>query len=467
MRPNTHLMTTTDQGVPTRLEQARARIARTVFEDHLGGPELGCIGLEPEYFILRTDARGTPLGRFALEGEGGVLAILEELRARPRGPSLEGLKLSESGPPPIYELAHGGRLTFEPGAQIEHSTAVHEDAARAMQDVDSTFRELADGFAAHGGVIASAGLDLWTDRNLVAQQLRAPRYDAMSDYFDSRSRHGRVMMRHTASLQVNLDLGEREMAVERWRLANLLSPIATASFAASPEDGWRTKRARSWQGLDSTRTGFPREFLECEDVDPGEAYAEFALGADVMLFHAQNSSATALGVAGFCFRDWIEQGHPEHGFPTEEDLDYHLTTLFPEVRLRGFLEIRSADALPPRWRAAEIVFYAGLIYDEQARRAALELLEPLLPELSLQWVLAAREGLSNPALRDLASAVWKLALEGAGRLPAGYFRPADLDVATAFSRDFVRQGRSPADALRDLLSSKGPEAALAWAAREM
>ncbi len=437
------------------IQDAKGRIAAAVFEDGLGGPELGKIGLEPEFLVLRVGEDGVPMGRLKLEGERSVLSSLEALVASGQ------LAVKSPGPPPIYELENGGRITFEPGAQVEHSTATHGAAAEAMQDVDETAQVLAEALKPAQAVLAPVGLDVWTDREAVEQQLRAARYNSMAAYFDLRSTHGRVMMRHTGSFQVNLDLGEREVATQRWRLANLLSPLATASFACSPEGGAVSRRAQAWQALDPTRTGFPLALLRDSRADPGQAYADFALDADVLLF-GSGTDATCVGEPGFSMRQWIEEGHSEHGSPTEADLDYHLTTLFPEVRLRGFLELRSCDSLPARWRAVNVIFWAGLLYDQAAREAALALLEPTLEALPVAWIDSAVAGLRSEYVRDLALPIWQLAMQGARRLPKAWFRAQDLATTEEFIERFVAPLRSPAVELAEALSVS-PKAALEWA----
>ena len=451
-------MSTPDPLTAITVADAKRHIAAKAFGDALGGPELGKIGLEPEFIVLRVDEAGNPLGRLPLEGEQSVLSALEPLLGSGE------LEVTTVGPPPVYTLRNGGRITFEPGAQVEHSTAIHASAAEAMVDVEETADLLGDALAPLGAVLAPVGLDVFTEREGVPQQLRAARYDSMAAYFDLRSHHGRVMMRHTGSFQVNLDLGPRDVATERWRLINLLAPIATASFADSPEDGAVSRRAQAWQGLDPSRTGFARELIENDEVDPGLAYAEFALDADLLLFR-KPGGAGAMGEPGFSLRRWLEEGHPVHGHPTLDDIDYHLTTLFPEVRLRGFFEIRSCDALPRRWRGVNVVFWAGLVYDPEARRAALELLEPTRASLQEAWEEVAVLGLASSHVRDLAGPIWRLALEGARRLPEGWFRQADLDVTERYIEHFVDQLRSPANELAEALA-EGPGAALAWARRE-
>ena len=118
-------------------------------------------------------------------------------------------------------LANGGRVTFEPGGQIEHSTTVHETGAAALLDARHVTELFASTFADRGATLAFLGLDLWHDIEDVPQQLDAPRYHCMSSYFDKRGEGGRTMMRKTASMQVNLDLGPPGIAEERWLLSNL------------------------------------------------------------------------------------------------------------------------------------------------------------------------------------------------------------------------------------------------------
>jgi glutamate--cysteine ligase len=446
----------TDETPTLNFDDARSHIARKVFSDHVGGPEIGSVGLEPEYLVFRVDDAGNPVARLPLEGDSSVLSALGTLL----GDQGE-LKVDAVGPPPVYSLPDGGRITFEPGGQVEHSTAVHPTAAVAMADVDRVAQILDSAFQTEGASLASAGLDVWTDRSLVQQQLRADRYDCMAAYFHSRAENGELMMRHTGSFQVNLDLGESEVAEERWRLANLLTPVALASFACSPADGWQSRRAWAWQGLDPTRTGFPPCMLAGDRSDPGCCYADLALNADVLLFRAGADGKAAPGTAGFRFRDWIESGHPVHGFPSQDDLEYHLSTLFPEVRLRGFLEIRSADAVPLHLRAAQVVFWIGLLYDKAARQECLELLEPRVTLLHGDWLSSAKGGFAEKELQERAIRVWELALQGAGRLPAGYFRPEDMACAEQFFGSYVRKGRSPSDDLANMVT-RNPGEALRW-----
>ena len=475
-------MPTHDRKAALSADEARARVARLCFEPAGGaqagnaepGPaganpvEANLVGLEPELFAYYVRPDRTAGDRVPLEstdGRPGVLDVLDDLcRSEP------GLRRTESRPghAPSFEInlegaEVGGRLTFEPGAQIEHSTAPYSTGARALAGTHDVFCLLQRTFGAHGIALVSTGVDLWhTDRD-VAQQLRAPRYCAMAEYFDRRSEHGRTMMRLSASQQVNLDLGTGRTRDERWLAAYLAGPLATASFATSPREGWVNARARAWQGLDPTRTGHPPALVDGSLERPEEQYADAALRADVMLLVTPEGAVA--GTPGWTFGDWMRDGHPDLGWPTADDLDYHLTTLFFEVRPRGFFEIRTTDALPAPWLTAPVVLWCGLLYDDRARGEALEALDGSRAELPARWELAARRGLSDAELARQATHTWNVALEGAGRLGPDFFSDGCLATAESFLETFTRRGRSPSDELLGILQLD-PVRALDWAIGE-
>jgi glutamate--cysteine ligase len=366
-------------------------------------------------------------------------------------------------PPAPWEfaLAQGGRLTFEPGAQVEHSTAVRASAAEALSDVAGVEAILQEGFGERHAALAAVGIDLWHDLRTVPQQLELGRYISQAAYYDKRGPWGATMMRHTASLQLNLDLGPEGVWQERWLLANLASPLITATFACSPGPEAVCTRARVWQQLDPTRTGFPSLLVSGAEDDPRLQYADAALAADVMLFRLAND-VYETGEPGFSFNDWIRDGHPQHGWPTIDDFDYHLTTLFFEIRPRGFFELRAGEALPYAWRAAPVVLVTSLLYDDRARTQALAELDGCRERLPEMWLRAAVDGLRDDRLAALAESVWRLALDGVARMPDGYFGSSAVATTRSFVDRFVLHGRMPADDLGELIE-EDPGQALAWA----
>jgi glutamate--cysteine ligase len=436
------------------LDHVRQVVAETCFPIGPSAPAPGRVGLEIESFPVRVLADGTPTGRAPLD-------LLADLLHPEAGASPVPGCRREPAPAPLFRLEGGGSLNFEPGGQLEHSTAIHPSPAGALAELDLVARALAPVLRGHGVVLAAAGADVWLPNGHVPQQLRAPRYPAMAAYFDRRGPYGAAMMRRTCALQVNLDLGGAADLPERWLVANLAAPLLCATFACSPGPGAVSTRALAWQRLDPTRTGFPGRLLDGSGAGPVEQLTQAAMAADVLLLRRPEEPWEP-GTPGWTFRHWLRDGHPRHGRPTEDDLRYHLTTLFLEVRPRGFLELRTIDALPAPLRAVPVVLLAGLIEDARARSAAAAVLERHrgdLPELA--WRAATR-GLADPQLRALAAEVWTLALEGAARLPDAYLDTGQLRLAADFLDGFTLRGRCPADELRVALH-RGPAAALAWA----
>jgi glutamate--cysteine ligase len=352
-------------------------------------------------------------------------------------------------------------LTFEPGAQVEFSTPVYPDVSTAMTDMSDVLGRLRSAFDRHHVGLAAVGIDVWHDVETVPQQLRAGRYTAQAAYYRQRGHWGAIMMRHTASLQINLDLGPEGVWQERWLLANLASPFMTATFACSPGLGAVCSRARAWQELDPTRSGFPRLLTEGRGNDPRLEWGQAALEADVMLYRTGDLLFEP-GCVGCSFEKWIDQGHPRWGWPTLEDLDYHLTTMFFEVRPRGFLELRAGEALPDRWRPVPITLMTSLLYDDHARTDAIALLGERRTALPGLWRRAALDGVRDGDLRELACRLWEIGLHGARALPAGYVGDEELAACEAYLDHYTVLGRMPTDDLLDLLNDD-PARALAWA----
>jgi glutamate--cysteine ligase len=413
------------------------------------------LGLEVELVPLAT---GPTPRRVPLVGPDGILHALATLGTSP--PADPGEAIDERGW--WYGGDGGCRVSFEPGGQIEASTRYQTRPATAMTAADRALGDLAAATAPGGIRLVAAGIDVWAPGS-VRQQLSAPRYVAMDRYLATRGRAGQTMMRDTASIQLNLDLGPDGEVDDRWAVTNLLAPVATATFACSPSRDGRQRSLRSltWQRVDPTRTGFPHG-VGRGDTPVADQLERFAMDADVLLVRVGDTAVP--GRRGWRFRDWMTHGHPELGWPTVDDLDVHLTTLFPEVRPRGYLEVRSVDSIPAAWRRAPAVLYAGAVYDPRARERILEVLLGRATPLDEQLRQAAVRGVSDPAWCALAVEVWSFALEGAGRLPAGCVEPDDLRRTVRFLDHFTLRGRCPGDDLLDTLRRGGPDAAVAWSA---
>lgn len=263
--------------------------------------------------------------------------------------------------------------------------------------------------------LLARGVDPYNDIDAVPLQLHRDRYTGMTRYFDSVGPSGVRMMRQTAALQINLERGDNPKP--RWRLLNSLAPVVVALFANSREYAgrsteWASYRAQLWRTLDPSRTG-----IAYDETGPVERYLGFAL--DAIAMRGSNE-----GPAYRAFREWIR----DPGV-SREDWLFHLSTLFPEVRPKEFLELRSADTIEPEDLAAPVVFVTGLVYDEEAAHTAAELIgppsEPLLER-------AGRLGLVDPQLRQIARRLTALALNGARRLGSDYLRPSHLAAAEQY-----------------------------------
>jgi glutamate--cysteine ligase len=229
-------------------------------------------------------------------------------------------------------------------------------------------------------------------------QLQADRYARMDAYFATIGRAGARMMRQTAAIQVNVDPGDVERT---WRTLNAAAPYLTALFANSPrraglERRVASARALAWRELDPLRTGV----MPCVG-DAADEYAGFALWAPAMFRRDEAGQYLR-----FC--DWAARGEVDDAF-----LDTHLTTLFPEVRPKGYFEVRAIDALPPERYAAPVLLLAGITQDPAALHAAAELLGAPRPAL---LDTAAREGLHDAHVRMVAAELFDIALDGCRRL---------------------------------------------------
>ena len=321
---------------------------------------------------------------------------------------------SNGGDPPSWKLADGAYISFEPGGQIEISSAPKPSASEGIDSTQSLVKMIRNAMSNAGIELLARGVDPFNAIDSVPLQLQRERYTGMTRYFDSIGPSGVQMMRQTAALQINLERGEDPKS--RWRLLNGLTPIVVALFANSRQyerkpTGWASYRAQLWRTLDPSRTG-----IIYDEATPVERYLRFALDAIAM--------RGGDGSAYRPFREWISE-------PTvnREDWLFHLSTLFPEVRPKEFFELRSADTIEPDALAAPVVFVTSLVYDEECAVRAAELIGAPSEKLLER---AGRLGLADPEIRRIASRLVVLALDGGRRLGTDYIRRPHLAAAYQF-----------------------------------
>jgi glutamate--cysteine ligase len=354
-------------------------------------------------------------------------------------------------------------LTAEPGGQVELSSRPASSLTECVETMRSDLAVVRSALRPHGLTLAGMGLDPWQSPR---RFLREPRYDAMERSLDRAGPAGRLMMCTSASVQVNLDAGHEEPGpqghVRRWRLSHLLGAVLLAAFAHSPAaenraTGWRSTRQLRWAEIGVERAGAPPL-----DAEPRTAWTRRALDAQLMC--RRRTVGPWEVPEGTTFRDWLRQGEAGGSGPRREDLDYHLTTLFPPVRPRGFLELRMLDAQPGEdgWivpLAVTAALFDDLAATETAFRAVKPLAErcgPLPAPHNPLWTGAARHGLADPELREVAAVCFTAALEALPRLGAG---TAVTDAVGEFADRYVSRGRCPADDLLDRLrQGKEPSA---------
>ena len=349
-------------------------------------------------------------------------------------------------------LPRGGAVTREPGGQLELSSRPALTLAACVEDSAADMAELRRALSGHGLALAGHGLEPLAEPPRV---LDHPRYRAMEAHFDRLGSWGRVMMRKTAAVQVSLDAGDDTRGVSgyrrRWELAHRLGPVLVAAFANSPihrgePTGWCSTRQAVWSRMEAGRTRPPRH-----DGDPRTAWTRYALDAPLLCVRRPEPHDWA-APKGLTFRGWL-RGAPGLRRPTLEDLDYHLTTLFPPVRPRGWMELRMIDAQPgDGWQVATALT-ATLMDDPAAAEAAYEATEPLcagsspLPRHAV-WMRAARFGPADPDVGKAARACFAAAEAALARTDA----PAPLLRAVAdFIERYPERGRCPAHDRLDAL----------------
>jgi glutamate--cysteine ligase len=364
------------------------------------------IGLEIELLPMLADsARPCPLERG--DDARSTLGFL-----RPYGFAAGWREHRSAKGAPYFGLPNGWTLTFEPGGQIELCTTPSASVSALAREASDVLTRLR-GAAGDAGIdLLSVGIDPVNDISSVPLQLESPRYVAMTRYFERIGPSGVRMMRQTAATQVSVDAGREPE--DRWRFLSDLTPYLTALFANSTrylgeESGFQSFRAHCWRSLDASRTGVPHpELTACE------GYARFALDAFDMTRTDERGEYRS-------FADWVLAGHGDAA-----EWENHLTTLFPEVRPRGHLEVRSLDALPPEEIIAPAVLIAGLTYDARAAAEARHVVPMIQADMLNR---AARCGLYDSEIASVATELVRIALRGAAALGENFVTAADVERA--------------------------------------
>ena len=437
------MTTRTDDSDSAPIESRDDLVA--VFSGGEKRPEDWRIGTEHEKFVYRTSDHRAP----SWEEPGGIRDLL--------------LGLTEFGWSPVVEDGHvialtgpDGTVSLEPAGQFELSGAPLESLHQTCAEADRHLKQCKAVGEKLG--IGFLGLGMWPDKTRSELPVMPKgRYAIMLKYMPKVGNLGLDMMLRTCTIQANLDYSSEADMVKKFRVGLALQPVATALFANSPftegkPNGYLSYRSHIWEDTDPDRTGMlPFVF---EDGFGYERYLDYAL--DVPMYFVFRDGKY-IDVAGESFRDFLEGKLPQ--LPGEKpkltDFVDHLSTIFPEVRLKSFLEMRGADGGPWNRICALPALWVGLLYDDQALGAAWDLVK--------NWTIDEHEALRREvpklALRatvpgggtvhDLAGTVLDIAAAGltrrarlnsAGDNEGGFLDPLN---------EIVASGKTPAERLLD------------------
>ena len=431
---------------PSSVEGPPITDKRQLVEYHAAGgkPEAAWrVGTEHEKFVFRrADLRRAPY-----DGSGGIGDLLQRMTRFGWKPVVEKGN--------VIALANDARcsITLEPGGQFELSGAPLETIHQTCEEVHEHLRQVREVCDELGLGMIGLGFDPVSPRDEVPWMPKG-RYQIMRDYMPKKGRLGLDMMLRTCTVQANLDYENEADMVKKFRASLALQPVAVALFANSPfiegrPSDYLTYRSLVWTDTDPDRCGtLPFVF---EDGFGYERYVDYML--DMPMYFVYRDG-TYIDASGQSFRDFIAGRLPAlpGELPRIGDWADHLTTAFPEVRLKTYLEMRGADGGPWRRLCALPALWVGLLYDGAALDAAYALVA--------DWTRAEREamrrevprlGLDTPhrsrTLRDIALEMLEIAREGlhrrARRDAAGEDETHFLDALFAIAGS----GRTPAEEL--------------------
>jgi glutamate--cysteine ligase len=400
------------------------------------------IGTEHEKFGFRLD----DLRPLEYEGPKGIARLFEGMQRFGWKPILEDGN-------PIAMVMDGQSITLEPGGQFELSGAPLENLNQTCDEVNTHLRQIKEVAGEMGvGFLGLGFQPKWGIDDIPI--MPKGRYKLMRDYMPTRGKLGRDMMFRTSTVQVNLDFASEADMVQKYRVALALQPVGTALFANSPftegkPNGYLSYRSHIWTDVDPDRTGqVPFVF---EDGFGFERYVDYALDVPMYFVYRDGKYINALGQS---FRDFLKGDLP--ALPGEKatmlDWENHLTTLFPEVRLKQFIELRGADGGQWRRLCAMPALWTGVLYDDAACAAAWDICKDWTTEDRANLMTGvAREGIQfefmGRKVKDLAADVIEIANDGLkARNRTDSFGDDERHFLSAVKL-VIEDGRTPAEEL--------------------
>jgi glutamate--cysteine ligase len=364
---------------------------------------------------------GTEMEKLVVDAETGEAAAYSRIETLLRHLA------QENGWRPVHEEGHliallgsSSSITLEPGGQLELSGQLCPDLHCCYADFSRHIDQIVSQAKTLGLAFLGLGVQPFTSLERI-EWLPKARYRVMGPYMRRTGDLGQAMMKQSAGLQVNLDYADEADCIDKLRLGIVLAPLLYALFANSPlmegrPTGFLTTRGEIWSRTDADRTGLlPQLFAP----DAGFAtYVEYALDVP-MYFIFRNGRFLDLTGERFPFRRYFAEGFAGHR-ATLADWDLHLSTLFPEARLRPQIEVRPADSLPPHLTLSVAALLKGILYDRGASEEIWSLFKQQRPEERAElcrqaWRLGLQAPVGNRSLREVALDVLQSARRGLQR----------------------------------------------------
>ena len=404
------------------------------------------VGTEHEKFLIRRD----DLSMLSHGEEGGIEDLFGELVEQ------GGWEASMDCDRIIGLDGESHRITLEPGGQFELAGAINETIHQTESELDEHFAEL-ERVAGDRLYFACWGMNPFYAPHEVPM-VPKQRYDIMRSYLPTRGELALWMMKTSCTVQANFDYTSEEDAADLVRTALLVSPIVSALFANSPyraggDTGMQSFRGFAWTRTDPDRTGWPAFMYE-----QGWGYRQYLdYILDMPMFFVERQGRLQ-PMIGWTFREFVEEGHGVFE-PQMQDFVLHLSTAFPEIRMKQFVEVRGADGGPREFMLALPALWKGLLYHGPSRRRVAALFEEMTPEEHEQLFMDVyADGLdaTSPVGRvaDLGAEVLSLASDGLDALAEendhpserGFLEPVrevvdtETTLADRMRRDFERFG---------------------------
>ena len=449
---------------------------RSYIKDNLFSSSNGVdkIGIEIERFPVMS-SKDHPYEGVLLHNKALYSGLLLDLAKKHKWPIISDIMENEHviiG----YKLPKKSSITFEPAKQIEYSTPAFDNFSKLVKDVDTTWDMIKkDIYHSHHLKYITLGsypfLVKYPENIKIMDKLlvNKHRYCIMSKYYEKIGDYGQRMMNHTCANQVCVDTGKTpELVAKRYWVANLLAPLAHGIFAFSPYmdgklTGNKSTRAIIVVNFDSQRTKISisdianQKLKTMKDFEKiqfcVDTYTDLVLSSPLIYIERNGTLKTVN--KHIKFKDWLENNYQNHS-PTINDLKNQLGMVFPEVRTKGFYELRSCDGQATIWQYIPAIFYLSILSSEQCLDKALSILAPYASQSDKHWQLA-QKGLDDKSFADLCQKIMLVAIDGLDNNTNSMIKSIDdfhKNSLTIFYENFTKKSRCPSDDLIHVLKKR-------------